>query len=161
MAAGIRYAVNNGARVLNISLGNDPGDAPLVETRLALKYARQFGAIAVMASGNERLEGATRPIDPAFYAVQGLGIAVGAVTRKRALADFSNPAGNRPLSFVVAPGVGIRSTTLEEKYDVLSGTSMATPHVAGVVALMLSANPRLTATQVEKILTTTATGGLS
>ncbi|MBW4514494.1 MAG: S8 family serine peptidase [Timaviella obliquedivisa GSE-PSE-MK23-08B] len=161
LAAGIRYAVNNGARVLNISLGNDPGDAPLVQTRLALKYARQLGAIAVMASGNERLEGATSPIDPASYAVQGLGIAVGAVDRKRALADFSNPAGNRPLNFVVAPGVGIRSTTLEEKYTVFSGTSMATPHVAGIVALMLSANPSLTATQVEKILTTTTTGGLS
>jgi subtilisin family serine protease len=161
LAAGIRYAVDNGARVLNISLGNDPGDAPLVQTRLALKYARQFGAIAVMAAGNERLYGATRPIDPASYAAQGLGIAVGAIDRKRTLADFSNPAGNRPLNFVVAPGVKIRSTVLGAEYDVWDGTSMATPHVAGVVALMLSANPRLTAAQVEKILTSTATTRLS
>ena len=161
LAAGIRYAVNNGAEVLNISLGNNPGDAPLVQTRSALKYALKFGAIAVMAAGNERLYGATRPIDPASYAAQGLGIAVGAVNRKRALADFSNPAGDRPLNFVVAPGVGIRSTVLGEGYDVFDGTSMATPHVAGIVALMLSANPRLTAIQVEKILTSTATGGLS
>lgn len=161
LAAGIRYAVNNGAKVLNISLGNDPGDVPLVQTRLALKYARQFGAIAVMASGNERLYGATRPIDPASYAAQGLGIAVGAIDRKRVLADFSNPAGNRPLKFVVAPGVRIRSTVLGAAYDVWDGTSMATPHVAGVVALMLSANPSLTAAQVEKILTSTATGRLS
>lgn len=161
LAAGIRYAVNNGAKVLNISLGNDPGDEPLVQTRLALEYARQLGAIAVMAAGNERLYGATRPIEPASYAAQGLGIAVGAIDRNRALADFSNPAGNRPLNFVVAPGVGIRSTVLGESYDVLDGTSMATPHVAGIVALMLSANPSLTATQVEKILTATATGRLS
>ncbi len=161
LAAGIRYAVDNGARVLNISLGNDPGDPPLVQTRLALKYAQQFGAIAVMASGNERLDGATRPINPASYAAQGLGIAVGAINRKRAVADFSNPAGNRALNFVVAPGVGIRSTVLGENYEVFDGTSMATPHVAGVVALMLSANPSLNATQVEEILTATATGGLS
>lgn len=161
LAAGIRYAVNNGARILNISLGNESGDAPLVQTRLALKYARQFGAIAVMASGNERLYGATRPIDPAASAIQGLGIAVGAVNRKRAIANFSNPAGDRPLSFVVAPGVGVRSTVLGEGYDIFDGTSMATPHVAGVVALMLSANPSLTAIQVEKILTATATGRLS
>jgi subtilisin family serine protease len=161
LAAGIRYAVDNGARVLNISLGNDPGEEPLVQTRLALEYAAQMGAIAVMASGNERMDGATRPIDPASYAAQGLGIAVGAVNRKSEVADFSNPAGNRPLNFVVAPGVGIRSTILGENYDVFDGTSMATPHVAGVVALMLSANPTLTPTQVESILTTTATGGLS
>lgn len=161
LAAGIRYAVDNGAKVLNISLGNNPGDAPLVQTRSALKYARQFGAIAVMAAGNERLDGATRPIDPAFYAVQGLGIAVGAVNRQRALADFSNPAGKRPLNYVVAPGVSIRSTVLGEGYEVFDGTSMATPHVAGIVALMLSANPSLSATQVEKILTVTAMGGLS
>jgi subtilisin family serine protease len=161
LAAGIRYAVNNGARVLNISLGNDPGEAPLVQTRLALAYATQLGAIAVMASGNERLDGATRPIEPASYATQGLGIAVGAVNRKSEVADFSNPAGNRPLNFVVAPGVGIRSTILGENYDVFDGTSMATPHVAGVVALMLSANPTLTPAQVASILTATTTGELS
>jgi subtilisin family serine protease len=161
LAAGIRYAVDNGAKILNISLGNDPGDAPLVQTRLALKYARQFGAIAVMASGNERLDGANHPIDPAVYAAQGLGIAVGAVNRQRAVADFSNPAGDRPLRFVVAPGVRIRSTVLGEGYSVLDGTSMATPCVAGVVALMLNANASLTATQVEEILTTTATRGLT
>jgi subtilisin family serine protease len=161
LAAGIRYAVDNGARVLNISVGNDPGEAPLVQTRLALEYAAQFGVIAVMASGNERLDGATRPIDPASYAAQGLGIAVGAVNRKSEIADFSNPAGNRPLPFVVAPGVGIRSTITGERYDTFDGTSMATPHVAGVVALMLSANPTLTAAQVTAILTTTTTEGLS
>jgi subtilisin family serine protease len=84
-----------------------------------------------------------------------------AVNRKQEVADFSNPAGSRPLNFVVAPGVGIRSTVLAEGYDVFDGTSMATPHVVGVVALMLSANPSLTAAQVETILTGTATGGLS
>jgi subtilisin family serine protease len=62
---------------------------------------------------------------------------------------------------VVAPGVGIRSTITGERYDTFDGTSMATPHVAGVVALMLSANPTLTAAQVTAILTTTTTEGLS
>jgi subtilisin family serine protease len=162
LAAGIRYAVDNGARVLNISLGNEPGEAPLMKTRLALVYARQLGAIAVMAAGNERLDGATRPIEPAAYAVQRLGIAVGAVNRKRIMADFSNPAGDRPFPFVVAPGVRIRSTVGGEDYDVLDGTSMASPHVVGAVALMLSANPSLTPAQVEDILTgTTTTNGLS
>jgi subtilisin family serine protease len=162
LASGIRYAVDNGARILNISLGNEPGEAPLLQTRAALEYARQRGAIAIMASGNERQDGATRPIDPASYAANDLGIAVGATNRRREVADFSNPAGKRPLDFVVAPGVDIRSTVLADGYDLFDGTSMATPHVVGVVALMLSANPSLTPTQVEDILTATATtNGLS
>jgi subtilisin family serine protease len=161
LAAGIRYAVDNGARVLNLSLGNEPGEAPLLQTRSALEYARQRGVIAVMAAGNERLDGATRPIDPASYAGNDLGIAVGAVNRKSQVADFSNPAGKRPLDYVVAPGVDIRSTVLNDGYDLFDGTSMATPHVAGVVALMLSANPNLTPAQVEEILTATATTNLS
>jgi subtilisin family serine protease len=111
-----------------------------------------------MSSGNERLTyGATRPIDPAFYAMQDLGIAVGAINRQRKVADFSSPAGNRPLNFVVAPGVGIRSTVPDRAYEIFDGTSMATAYVSGVVALMLSANPRLTPDQVENILISTAT----
>ncbi|MCU0566394.1 MAG: S8 family serine peptidase [Oculatellaceae cyanobacterium Prado106] len=163
LASGIYYAVNNGAKVLNISLGNDPGEAPLTQTRTALEYARQRGAIAIMAAGNEREDGANRPIEPASYASQNLGMAVGAVNRRRKVAEFSNPAGNnRSLDFVVAPGVGIRSTILGDQYDLLDGTSMAAPQVAGVAALMLSANPSLTPTQLEEILIATATtAGLS
>jgi subtilisin len=66
VAAGIRYAVQNGARVINMSLGNYIGDPVMVQTRTALQEAFQAGVVAVMASGNERQEGATRPIEPAY-----------------------------------------------------------------------------------------------
>jgi subtilisin family serine protease len=158
VAAGIRYAVDNGARVLNISLGNYVGDVTMTETRVALQYAIQKGAIAVMAAGNERREGANRPIEPAYFSRFGLGIAVGAVDRRQQLANFSNPAGNRPLPFFVAPGVTVRSTVPDGGYQQIgwNGTSMATPHISGTVALMLSANPNLTPAQVFSILTATA-----
>lgn len=158
VAAGIRYAVDNGARVLNLSLGNYLGDPPMVQTRAALQYAVNKGAIAVMASGNERKEGANRPIEPAAFARFGLGVAAGAVNPNRQLADFSNPAGNRPLTFLVAPGVTVRSTVPGDGYDERgwSGTSMATPHISATIALMLSANPNLTPAQVLGILTATA-----
>lgn len=159
VAAGIRYAVLNGARVLNLSLGNNPTDPPMPETEAALRFARQSGVVAVMASGNERTSyGAVQPIYPAIYAANNLGIAVGATDYRRQVTSFSNPAGDRPLDFVVAPGVSVLSTVPGDRFEsqFWSGTSMASPHVAGVVALMLSANPTLTAEQVETILTATA-----
>jgi subtilisin len=158
VASGIRYAVQNGARVLNLSLGTDPGDPSMVRTREALQFATQQGAIAVMAAGNERQDGAIRPGYPALYATNHLGIAVGAVDIGKQVADFSNPAGDRPLDYVVAPGVNIRSTAPGDQYvSGWSGTSMATAYVSGVVALMLSANPTLTASQVRDLLLSTAT----
>jgi trimeric autotransporter adhesin len=150
IARGIRYAVDNGARVLNLSLGGGSGSP---ETDAAIAYAAQRGAIVVMASGNE---GAASPAYPARIATT-TGIAVGAVDRFKQAATFSNAAGtNSAMQYVVAPGVDVFSAQLGGGYRLLNGTSMATPHVAGVAALMLSANPNLTAAQVRSILTSTA-----
>lgn len=155
LADGIRYAVDNGARVLNLSLGAFIDEATLTATRRALRYAYNAGAIAVMAAGNYgNLSNA--PIEPALFAKDNLGIAVGASNKSQEIAYFSNPAGNNPLPFIVGPGVGVKSTVLQDGYASYDGTSMATPHVAGVVALMLSANPNLTPDQVRKILIETA-----
>jgi len=158
VAAGIRYAVRNGAKVISMSLGNYPGDPIMFQTKLALKYARRAGVVAVMAAGNERESlGATQPIEPALLGLKHLGIGVGAIDYRRKVAGFSTPAGRRPLAFFVAPGVKVRSTVPGGFYEKdWSGTSMATPHVAGVVALMLSANPGLTPDQIEQILVETA-----
>jgi|GEM_PF-968057 len=149
IAAGIRYAANNGARVINLSLG---GSSPAPELLSAVQYANQRGAVVVMASGNE---GSSQPGYPARYANQA-GIAVGAVNINTQLAGFSNRAGNNPLSYIVAPGVNVYSTIPNNRYDYLNGTSMAAPHVSGLAALILSANPTLTPAQVISLITTTA-----
>ncbi|GAA6618934.1 S8 family serine peptidase [Scytonema sp. NUACC26] len=149
IANGIYYAVNNGANVINLSLGGSSGDFLL---ELALDYASSRGAIVVMAAGNES---DSQPAYPARYAEKH-GIAVGAVDKDNNLAEFSNKAGSNPITYVTAPGVNVYSTIPNNGYTVYSGTSMATPHVAGVVALMLSANKNLTDAQVCQILSETS-----
>ncbi|MCF4969077.1 CARDB domain-containing protein [Nostoc sp. CMAA1605] len=154
----IRYAADNGAKVINLSLG---GSSTNTERLQAIQYAISKGAIVVSAAGNES---ELAPGYPARYADQ-FGIAVGAVNYNRTLTNFSNRAGTTTLAYVTAPGaysnldIGIYSTVPGGGYDFKSGTSMAAPHVAGVVALMLSAKNNLTDAQVRQILTSTAANG--
>ncbi len=149
IAAGIRYAVDNGADVLNLSLGG-AFNAPEVEQ--AIQYAFEKGAVIVTAAGND---GTLQPDYPGRYATD-FGITVGAVDRNDAMPYFSNHAGNNRLDYVVAPGVDIRSTYPGNRYETFNGTSMAAPYVAGVAALVLSANPNLSPAEVENLLTITA-----
>ncbi len=146
---GIYYAVNQGANVINLSLGSDFPNSSLAS---AVEYASSKGVVVVMAAGNNGL-----PIIsyPASYANQW-GLAVGAVNQNNNIADFSNRPGISQLAYVTAPGVSIYSSVPGDQYANYSGTSMAAPHVAGVVALMLSANPNLTDSQVRQIITQTA-----
>ena len=148
IAAGIRYAANNGASVINLSLGG--GYSSTMAD--AIEYATQRGVTVVMAAGNS---GGSQPEFPANLSTQR-GIAVGAVDRNRRMAGFSNRSGSSPVNYVVAPGVSVYSTIPGDSYDSFDGTSMATPHVAGVTALVLSANPNLAPAQVAQVLTTTA-----
>ncbi len=149
IANGIYYAVDNGANVINLSLGGSYSSRTL---KSAVEYASSKGVTVVMAAGND---GDSSPDYPARYANKS-GIAVGAVDKNNQLADFSNRAGDNQLAYVTAPGVKIYSSLPNNQYGAYSGTSMATPHVAGVVALMLSANRSLTDAQVREIITETA-----
>ncbi|MBD2528467.1 S8 family serine peptidase [Nostoc flagelliforme FACHB-838] len=149
ISKGIRYAVDNGANVINLSLGGGSANRTLES---AIKYASSKGVIVVMAAGND---GDSSPDYPARYAYKS-GIAVGAVDRDNNMPNFSNRSGSNEISYVTAPGVKVYSSVPNNQYATYSGTSMATPHVAGVVALMLSANPNLTDAQVRQIVTETA-----
>lgn len=149
LATAVRYAVDNGANVINLSLGWP--DSPALRT--SLEYAADNNVVVVGASGNS---GFSTPVSPARYAVDW-GLSVGAVTTSGRLASFSNGAGsNSEIRHVLAPGNGIVSAEPGGGYETRTGTSMAVPYVSGVVALMLSANPSLTNVQVRNILAATA-----
>ena len=134
----IQYAVKMKVPISNNSWGGGGADQALADAILAAGSAGHlFVASAGNASSNNDIEFTT----PASYAFDNM-ISVAAINRKDQLADFSN-FGNRTVH-IGAPGVDIYSTwtSSDSSYDVISGTSMACPHVAGVAALVLSANPK-------------------
>lgn len=151
VADGIRYAADNGADVINLSLGSDSDSA---EVAAAVRYAHSKGSFVVMAAGNSS---GLSPIYPAHHALLW-GLAVGAVDSRRQIASFSNRAGSDAnMRYIVAPGVEIYSSIPGNSYDFFNGTSMAAPHAAGVAALMLSANPNLTPDQMRGMILNSAT----
>ena len=150
VARGIRYAVDNGADVINLSLGGASGSV----IYSALRYARANDVFIVAASGNES---SGTPGYPARYSDRLNNVlSVGAYDRSRRAASFSNAVGDSRAVQVDAPGVSVYSTVPSNRYAYLSGTSMATPYVAGVAALTLSANPNLTSSQLREVLTQSA-----
>jgi serine protease len=144
-AEGIVWAADNGAKVINMSLGG-PSRSPAVTNAVA--YARSKGVTVVAAAGNERQDGS-----PTSYpgADEGV-IAVAATTSADTFAPYSN-AGS--YVDVAAPGSAIISTypqKLGQAYASLNGTSMASPHVAAVAALLKAYQPSLTPDQIESAL---------
>lgn len=126
VAAGIVYAADHGAQVINLSLG---GIAPSMALEEAVNYAHDRGAVVVAAAGNR---GSAGVIYPARYPN---AIAVAAVDPGLNPASFSSYG---PEVDIAAPGVGIHSTLLGGGYGEMSGTSMAVPYVAGAAALLES-----------------------
>lgn len=175
--SGIRYALQNGARVINLSLGDvlpaevlhDPSYDQAIEDAFAA------GVVVVAAAGNQGYPFA----DPATAQA---ALVVGATNRSDTRADYSNagpgvniwaPGGEGLISvdqFFCSANPAIWSTVRrgqgdcsQPDYNMFRGTSMASPHVAGVAALVRSANPSLTAAQVRQIILETAdtiSGGL-
>lgn len=131
IAAGIVWAVDHGARVLNLSLGG-PGDSP--ELQAALAYAAYKGAIVVAAAGNS---GTTMPFYPAAD-VNALSVA--ATTTTDHAYKWSNYGS---WVDVAAPGCNV-APALSGGYGVFCGTSSATPIVSGLAALALSVQPSAT-----------------
>ncbi|RMD99740.1 MAG: hypothetical protein D6812_10990 [Deltaproteobacteria bacterium] len=149
-AQAIVYAVDNGARVSNNSWGGSGASTTLAN---AVKYARDNGMVFVAAAGNSRTNNDRLSFYPAAYPYSNV-VAVAATDANDRLAPFSN-YGVRTVD-VAAPGVGIYSTFPDGEYGELDGTSMASPHVAGVAALLLLADPDLTPKEVRDILVNTS-----
>src|SRR6266567_1109306 len=161
VASGIIYAASNGARVISLSLGGSGRSETL---HSALDYAIANNALPVCAMGNSKSSSNTP--EPGYWHDC---LSVIATDQNGAKATFSNYGVKAD---VAAPGVAILSTmptysvTLngygyKENYDALSGTSMATPMVAGVAGLVLSENPSLTPAQVAGIVEASSGDGVS
>jgi thermitase len=162
VASGITYAASHGARVISLSLG---GSAVSDTMRSALQYAVSHNVLPVCAMGNSG--SSTHTPEPAYWHDC---LSVIATDQNGAKASFSNSGLKAD---VAAPGVAILSTmptypvTLttsygyRTNYDALSGTSMATPMVAGIAGLVLSENPSLTPTQVAGIIEASSGDGVS
>jgi subtilisin family serine protease len=146
--AALEYAVANGARLSNNSWG---GGGPSQALKEAIDAAGNVGHLFVAAAGNGGSDGIGDDTDlaPSYPASFDSGniISVEASDSRDGLASFSNYG---PLSVdLAAPGVGILSTLPNNSYGSYSGTSMATPHVTGAAALLLSANPGFGALQIK------------
>jgi subtilisin family serine protease/subtilisin-like proprotein convertase family protein len=137
----IDYARNNGAKIINASWGGGGFSSAL---QSAIQRFQDAGGIFVTAAGNESSNNAVAASYPANYALAGV-ISVAASTSSDTLASFSNYGTNVDIA---APGVSILSTVPNNSYASYSGTSMATPHVAGAMALLWGQSPSLTATQL-------------
>jgi subtilisin family serine protease len=175
-AAAVVYAVNHGAKVINLSIG---GSQTTAVEREALQYAADHGVLAVAAAGNEYKQG--NPVEYPAALLQpygskgrgGWGLSVGATTKARNRASFSNTGSWISLaapgehvfgaisSSAAMPGDWPRNAlpgSLGGLYGFSSGTSFSTPQVAGAAALVWAANPSLTRDQVAWILKRTASG---
>ena len=142
VAKGIYYATDNGARVINLSLGT-PYDSDVM--RRAVTYATNRGVLIVSAAGNEY--GAPCSYPAAYSSV----VCVVATTQDNKLASFSNIGGE-----LAAPGVSNYSTYINSSYAKLSGTSMASPHVAGSAALLMSICTECKTSEIRELLRSTA-----
>lgn len=140
IAQAIDWAIDNNIRILNMSFGSRDTSKVLHH---AIKAAFNKGVIMIASAGNS-----SETLDyPARHAEV---LAIGAIDKRGKVPSFSNYG--KTLNYV-APGVDILSTWPKSPhYTTLSGTSMATPHITGIVALLLSKAPQLTPSQIKRIL---------
>ena len=156
VALAIRYAVDNGAKVINGSFGKS--FSPHADwVRDAIKYASDNDVVFVHAAGNDSNDVDVEPNFPDdnvdYVEVSNTYIRVGSLTERygsKLVSGFSN-YGKKNVD-IFAPGSAIYSTMPENEYDFNGGTSMAAPGVAGIAALIRSQYPDLTAAQVKQVI---------
>ena len=148
--AAVNYAVSNGARISNNSWGGGGFSTPM---RDAIASARASDHLFVAAAGNDGVNTDVSPHYPSSYSEDNI-ISVAATDNRDRLAGFSNYGVNSV--DLGAPGVDIASTYSGSGYVWNSGTSMASPHVAGAAALLLAENPSWEDAQIRVQLFSTA-----
>jgi hypothetical protein len=155
VAAALDHARAQRVDIVNLSIGKDSSLNSAY--RSALEKIIASGSLVVVAAGNQSDD---QPLSPGRLAnasgIEGGMLVAGAVDRNGAAYDANNKAGSVAPFFLVAPGVDVYSTFRDSGYQRLTGTSMATPHVAGAAAVVKSAFPSLSMQQVASILLATA-----
>ncbi len=147
VAQAIVWAVDNGASVINASIGGSSGSSALLQ---AINYAQAHDVVIIASGGNDGLKGNSSSW-PASYEWP---IATASITDTGALSPFSTQASYIDIA---APGSSILSTLTSSRYGYMSGTSMAAPHVAALAALARAAHPSESATQIRSRIENTAT----
>jgi len=146
----IQYATKLGVNIMSNSWGGGPFTQALYD---AIKEARDHGILFVAAAGNDSNDNDASPSYPATYDLDNV-VSVAATDNRDNIASFSNYGKTKV--HVAAPGVKILSTVKGGDYAVMSGTSMATPHVSGISALLWSTNPSYTYAQIKDLLIKTS-----
>ncbi|MFY7828402.1 MAG: S8 family peptidase [Flectobacillus sp.] len=161
VANAIRYAVDNGAKIINMSFGK-PFSPQKAAVDDAVKYAESKDVLLIHAAGNENENIDINDNFPSKKYLDGKfaenWIEVGATSWLQppsAIAEFSNYGGKTVDVF--APGVDLKSTVVGSRYEDLSGTSMAAPVVTGLAAVIKSYYPELSAKQIKKVILHSAT----
>ena len=139
IAAGMIYAADNGAQIIDLSLG---GEAESELLRSAVDYARSRGALVIAAAGNGNM--------PVLYPAAYVPVLAVAATDENDLRPAFSNFG--PQVDLAASGTNIYSTWYRSNYFTKSGTSMAAPHVSGAAALLWSRYPALTADDIADVL---------
>ena len=151
IVSGIRYAVEHGADVINLSLGGI-GRSSLMKN--AITEATSKGTLVVVAAGNESID--TLLVEPAYITVEG-NVVVSAGDSSHTKASFSNYGQSVD---IMAPGVGISSCIPGGQYASWSGTSMAAPHVAAAAILLdLATGKSLSPADLEELVRSAGTEG--
>ena len=143
-AAAIVYAADNGASIINMSWGSSQHSFVIQD---AIDYAHARGAVLIGAAGNSQ---EAESIFPAGYRKV---ISVASTNQYKQRFYKSNFGASVDIG---APGNAILSTQIDNDYRILTGTSMAAPHIAGVAALMRAKRPSLTHEEIRQILINTA-----
>ena len=142
----IDYAIANGAHIINASFGSDTYSQSEYN---AISRANSEGILFIAAAGNDSLNNDTSPFYPASYNLPNI-ISVAATDQDDNLSRFSNYG---PATVDVgAPGVNIYSTSLDTGYRYMHGTSVATPHVAGLAALIWGVKSGITHMKIKDII---------